>query len=86
MCGRTEILGDFNNVQLQVMEYLVCFHETKYTGVLDKTITLIKSSNFNVTHHHYILSGGLLLRTKIYRRKSKMVGIIGENKNIQVEM
>ncbi len=42
MCEKTEILGDINNVQLQVMEYLNNCQEQKYTGLPDKTITLIK--------------------------------------------
>jgi hypothetical protein len=33
VCERTEILGDINNVQLQVMEYLDNCQEQKYTGV-----------------------------------------------------
>ena len=86
VCERTKILGDVNNVQLQVMEYLDNCQEPKYTGVPDKTITLIKSWHITVTYQQYILSGGLLLKTKIYRCKSKTVGIIVENKNIQVEM
>ena len=43
VCERTEILGDINNVQSQVMEYLDNCGEQKYTGVPDKTFTLTKS-------------------------------------------
>ncbi len=49
MCERTEILGDINNVQLQVIECLDNHQEQKYTGVPDKTITLIKIKHFTVT-------------------------------------
>ncbi len=50
MCERTEILGDINNVQSQVIECLDNCREQKCTGVPDKTITLIKNKHFTVTH------------------------------------
>ncbi len=43
VCERTEILGDINNVQLQVMEYLDNCRQQKYTGVPESAINLIKS-------------------------------------------
>jgi hypothetical protein len=43
VCEQTGILGDINNVQSQVMEYLDNCRDQKYTGIPDKTITLIKS-------------------------------------------
>ena len=48
MCERTEIVGDINNVQLQVIECLDNCRQQKYTGVPDKTITLIKITHFTV--------------------------------------
>ncbi len=48
MCERTELLGDINNVKLQVIECLDNCREQKYTGVPDKTITLIKIKYFTV--------------------------------------
>ncbi len=48
MCERTELLGDINNVQLQVIECLDKCREQKYAVVLDKTITLIKIKHFTV--------------------------------------
>jgi hypothetical protein len=42
MCERTEILGDINNVQLQVIKCLDNCREQKCTGLPDKTINLIK--------------------------------------------
>ncbi len=86
MCERTELLGDIINVQSQVIECLDNCREQKYTGVPIKTITLIKIKDYTVIQYQYILSGRLLSRTKIYRCKSQTVGIIVENKNIQVEL
>ncbi len=48
VCERTEIVGDINNVQLQVIECLDICGEQKYTGVPDKTIALIKIKHFTV--------------------------------------
>ncbi len=48
MCERTEILGDINNVQSQVIECLDNCREQKYTGLPDKTIKLIKIKHFTV--------------------------------------
>ena len=50
MCERTELLGDINNVQLQVIECLDNCRELKYTSVPDKTktINLIKIKYFTV--------------------------------------
>ncbi len=42
VCERTEILGDINHVQSQVIECLDNCREQKYTGVPDITINLIK--------------------------------------------
>jgi hypothetical protein len=49
-CERTEILGDINNVQLQVIECLDNCREQKYMGVPDKTIILIKIKYSTVIH------------------------------------
>jgi hypothetical protein len=49
VCERTEILGDISNVQSQGIECLDNCQEQKYTGVPDKTITLIKIKHFTVT-------------------------------------
>ncbi len=46
MCERAELLGNINNVQLQVIESLDNYQEQKYSGVLDKTIDLIKIKYF----------------------------------------
>jgi hypothetical protein len=48
VCERTEILGNINNVQLQVIEYLDNCREQKYTGLPDKTINLIKIKHLTV--------------------------------------
>ncbi len=48
MCERTEILGDINNVQSQVIECLDNCQEQKYSGVPDKTINLIKIKHLTV--------------------------------------
>ncbi len=48
MCERTEILGDINNVQLQVIECLDNCPVQKYTGLFDKTVNLIKIKHFTV--------------------------------------
>ncbi len=42
MWERTDLLGDINNVQLQVIECLYNCGEQKYTGVPNKTINLIE--------------------------------------------
>jgi hypothetical protein len=86
VCERTEILGDINNVHLQVIECLNNCQEQKYTGIPDKTINLTKVKNVTVIQQQRILFGRLLLRTKINRRKSQTVGIIVKKKNIQVEL
>jgi hypothetical protein len=48
VCEGTEIFGDINNVQLQVIECLDNCREQKYTGIPDKTINSIKIKHFTV--------------------------------------
>ncbi len=48
VCERTEILGDINNVQSQVIEWLDNCQKQEYTDLPDKTIDLIKIKHFTV--------------------------------------